>query len=90
MFGVIPAYGFYVRHARGITFDNVVVSFEQPDERPAFILDDVKDVAFYRIKARLADDASMFDLRNVTNFRAFQTAEMDDVRFDRVERRRIR
>ncbi|MEQ1761541.1 MAG: glycosyl hydrolase family 28-related protein [Pyrinomonadaceae bacterium] len=90
MFGVIPAYGFYVRHARGITFDNVDVSYDKPDERSAFILDDVKDVAFYRTKARLADDASVFDLRNVTNFRAFQIAGMADVRFDRVERRRIR
>jgi polygalacturonase len=90
MFGVIPAYGFYVRHARGITFDNVDVAFDKPDERSAFVLDDVKDVAFYRPKARLADDASMFDLRNVTNFRAFQIAGMADVRFDRVERRRIR
>jgi hypothetical protein len=90
MFGPIPAYGFYVRHARGITFDNVDVSYDKPDERSAFILDDVKDVAFYSTKARLADDASMFDLRNVTNFRAFQIAGMADVRFDRVERRRIR
>lgn len=90
MFGVIPAYGFYVRHARGITFDNIDVSYDKPDERTAFILDDVKDVAFYRTKARLADDASLFDLRNVTNFRAFQIAGMADIRFDRVERRRIR
>ncbi len=30
MFGKLPVYGFYIRHARGITFDNVEVSYETP------------------------------------------------------------
>src|SRR4030095_8791477 len=41
MFGVTPAYGFYVRHVRGITFDNVEVSFEKDDARAAVFLDGV-------------------------------------------------
>ena len=60
MFGITPAYGFYVRHAKGIVFDNVDVAFDKPDERPAFVLDDVKDAAFYRTNARLAAEAKMF------------------------------
>lgn len=87
MFGVIPAYGFYVRHARGIVFDNVDVSFDKTDERPAFILDDVKDAAFYRTKARLAPDAKMFVLRNVTNFRSMQSPSVEDIVLDRADRR---
>ena len=63
MFGVIPAYGFYVRHARGVVFDNIDVSFDKNDERPAIILDDVKEVSFHRTKARLAPEAKMFVLR---------------------------
>ena len=35
MFGVLPAYGFYIRHAKGITFDGVRVGFAAPDTRPA-------------------------------------------------------
>lgn len=42
MFGTIPASGFYVRHARGITFDNVRFHFEKPDGRPLFVTDDVE------------------------------------------------
>ena len=53
MFGVTPAYGFYVRHVRGITFDNVEVSFEKDDARPAFFLDGVKNVEFFRTNAEL-------------------------------------
>ena len=87
MFGITPAYGFYVRHAKGIVFDNVDVAFDKPDERPAFVLDDVKDAAFYRTNARLAAEAKMFVLRNVTNFRSMQSGNIADVMLDRAESR---
>ena len=42
MFGtILPASGFYVRHADGVTFSNVNVITEKQDERPMFYLDDV-------------------------------------------------
>jgi polygalacturonase len=41
MFRDLPASGFYVRHVRGLTLDNVELSVDQPDARPAVILDDV-------------------------------------------------
>lgn len=44
--GVQPASGFYVRHARGISFLNVDARTEEPDARPAFVLDDVRHVWF--------------------------------------------
>ena len=40
MFGTIPASGFYVRHARNITFDRVNFHFMQPDGRPLYVTDD--------------------------------------------------
>src|SRR5260370_32682054 len=41
MFGALPAYGFYVRHADGLTLRNVHVGWEQPDTRSALVFDDV-------------------------------------------------
>jgi hypothetical protein len=41
MFGMLPAYGFYVRHVRNITLKNIRVISKQADGRPAFWLDDV-------------------------------------------------
>jgi polygalacturonase len=41
-FGPMPAYGFYVRHAKGVRFNNVQLLLENPDGRPAFVFDDVK------------------------------------------------
>ncbi len=78
MFGVIPAYGFYVRHARGITFEAVEVSFEKEDLRPAFFLDDVKNVEFFRTNAQLSAGAKMFVLKNVSNFSLFQNRSLAD------------
>jgi hypothetical protein len=44
MFGSLPAFGIYVRHAEGITLSNVRVASEKPDARPTAIFDDVKDL----------------------------------------------
>jgi polygalacturonase len=44
MFGDLPAYGFYVRHARGIRFTNVRLATEKPDLRPALVCDDVENL----------------------------------------------
>lgn len=45
MFGYsLPAHGFYVRHARNITFTNVDFQLRNPDKRPAYALEDVKDI----------------------------------------------
>lgn len=44
MFGTLPAYGFFVRHAKNISFRHVDLSFQHDDVRPAMICDDVADL----------------------------------------------
>ena len=46
MFGMLPAYGFFIRHAKGIELTNVEVGFMQEDRRPAFVLDHVRAPTF--------------------------------------------
>jgi polygalacturonase len=43
MFGKLPAYGFYVRHADNVRFNNVQLRTLETESRPAVILDDVTD-----------------------------------------------
>ncbi|HBL73810.1 MAG: hypothetical protein A2W90_17125 [Bacteroidetes bacterium GWF2_42_66] len=43
MFGVLPAYGFYIRHAQNISVDGGELSPKNPDLRPALYFDDVID-----------------------------------------------
>ena len=40
--GILPAKGFFVRHARNIKFENVIIKSEQPDIRPDFLKIDVE------------------------------------------------
>ena len=42
--GTLPAQGFFIRHARNITFSNVKITTEAPDERPDFIEIDAIDI----------------------------------------------
>ena len=85
MFGKIPAYGFYVRHASGITFNDVEISFENTDERPAFVLSDVKNAEFFRVNGELSNGAKMFSLKNVANFSVRQSRNVEDAKFTKVE-----
>jgi hypothetical protein len=45
MFGELPAWGLYVRHAAGIKLNNIKISIADPDFRPALIFDDVNGLA---------------------------------------------
>ena len=52
MFGVLPAYGFFIRHAKGVELTNVDVGFMQEDRRPAFVLEHVAGAGFQHVKAQ--------------------------------------
>ena len=41
MFDTLPGYGLYCRHVEGIRFDGIDVAWEESDERPAMVFDDV-------------------------------------------------
>lgn len=50
MFGTIPAKGFYIRHAQGITLDDVCFHYQQTDERPLFVTDDAQRIQYRNIQ----------------------------------------
>lgn len=53
MFGAtLPAYGFYVRHVRNITFNQVQLRFIKEDHRPAMVFDDVDQVVVEQFTAQ--------------------------------------
>lgn len=45
MFPDLPGYGLHCRHVRGLTLDNLELSADQPDARPAVALDEVHHAA---------------------------------------------
>ena len=46
----LPAWGFYIRHADGIEFENVTFTAGEKDYRPSIVLDDVKGATFNNVK----------------------------------------
>ncbi len=49
-FKELPAWGFYIRHAEGIEFENVTLTAQKRDYRPAIVIDDVNGASFKRMK----------------------------------------
>jgi hypothetical protein len=49
MYGILPAHGLYVRHARDVSLRNVQVVAEHPDVRPALVADDVSELCVVRL-----------------------------------------
>jgi hypothetical protein len=47
-----PAYGLYARNVKGLTLQNVRFEYEQPDERPAIIFDNVHDATINGLSAK--------------------------------------
>jgi polygalacturonase len=89
MFGPMPAYGFFIRHAKGIELSDVEVSFLKEDLRPAFVLDDVKDIELRNVKAQCAPDVPAFILSNVQDFATRNCRFVPDMKLDRAERKEI-
>jgi hypothetical protein len=50
MFRELPAWGFFIRHAKGIKFENVTLSCDKKDYRTAIVLDDVHGAAFSSLR----------------------------------------
>lgn len=49
-FKELPAWGFFIRHARNLKFENVTVTAKEKDYRPSFVLVDVHDSSFKDVK----------------------------------------
>ncbi len=49
--GILPAYGLYVRHMTGLTCNNVKMSTVVPDERHGVVLTNVSDITMKDVKA---------------------------------------
>jgi len=50
MFGITPAYGFFIRHAKNINIENITFYLENEDLRPTIALFDILEYKFKDIK----------------------------------------
>ena len=89
MFGSMPAHGFFVRHVQGIEMEGIKIIAGKPDERPTFVLEDVKNADFTRPQVPVVAGVPIFALREVEDFRLRDSAHLPDMRLDRVAQKEI-
>lgn len=58
MFGVLPAYGFWIRHASNVKLKNVEMRFVKRDDRPPLICDDVEGLELDGLDLTAGPEAS--------------------------------
>lgn len=84
-FGLMPAYGFFVRHVKGITFDQVQVGFMEPDYRPAFVLDQVTDATFHGVRAQQTESVPAFQFKHVSDVDIMHCDGLKDQSLEKIE-----
>ncbi|MCP5529287.1 MAG: glycoside hydrolase family 28 protein [Opitutaceae bacterium] len=68
MFGALPAYGLFIRDARGVTLRDVELDFVEPDHRSALVCDRVSGVRVDGLRAATAPGAApVVRLRGVSD-----------------------
>lgn len=67
-FGVLPAYGFFIRHVKNIKLNNIEISYMGKETRSAFVLDDVKGIELRNVTVQPVTGASLFTLQKVSDF----------------------
>ncbi len=83
MFGEMPSWGFYVRHAVGVTIRDVSLRLAKPDARPCVVLDDVQASGFSDLEVPdLAPGRESFGFRGVAGVRVHDCANTPDQTFN--------
>ncbi len=62
MFGTLPAYGIYLRHVKGLTFEDITLDTGAPDLRPALVGEDVEDLELSNFRATGSSTAALLRL----------------------------
>jgi polygalacturonase len=90
MFGPTPAYGFFIRHARGIHMRNVAITAAKPDARPPLVLQDVQNIRFDTLTADAGGAGTpVMNLRNVRTLDIHQSPGLRDANLKFIQQGQI-
>lgn len=89
MFGMLPAYGFFIRHAKGIELNDVDVAYIKEDRRPAFVLDSVEGIELENCKAARANGVAGLVMMKAKVVSAHDCAGLADFHASSVARKEM-
>jgi polygalacturonase len=87
MFGLVPAYGFFIRHAKGIEVHNVRLAVMKEDRRPAMVLDQVDGIVLDRVTSDKVSGVPTLMLKDAANVEIHSSSHLPDGRIDRAARK---
>jgi polygalacturonase len=89
MFGVLPAYGFFIRHAKGVELNDVTVETLKQDRRPAFVFDSVEGIELENCRSAKADGVPTLVMLKAKNVSAHHCTGLMDFQADSVARKEM-
>jgi len=85
MFGTMPSYGFFIRHARKIDLRDIDVRTEKKDLRPAFVIEDVQGADVDHVLWTRLPGAPLILMRDVSGISIRLSPPVPDVRVEQAE-----
>ena len=67
MFGILPAYGLFIRHAENISMRNVELYTSSEDHRPAVFFEDVQGGMIEYLQADIHADTPLIDAKSISD-----------------------
>jgi polygalacturonase len=89
MFGAMPSYGFFIRHAKDVELSHVEIRCVKEDARPTFVLEDVQGADFSFIKAPHPAGIPTFALHNVSDFSVHLSKPVPDTELAHAEQQTV-
>lgn len=91
MFGPLPAYSIFIRHAKDIDMNHVKIDYNTDEERPPFVLSDVSNIYLNDINAKTGKkNNTVFDLRNVSGFHVKDSRNVADQTLeDNIQKKKV-
>jgi hypothetical protein len=82
MFGELPAWAFYVRHAKDIHFKNVKLLLKDDEFRPALVFDDVTGINLENVTFPNNLQSNQVILRNAHEFNMTPNNDKQVIKID--------
>ena len=89
IFGVLPAWGLFVRYARRVSFRDVRIETEVPDTRPAIVLMNAEEIRFDGLSISNATAAPAFVLRDVRGLQVSGSPDRKELRIKQADNKTI-
>jgi len=89
MFGEIPAYGFFIRHVRGLQMSDISLKYLSADARPPFIISDAKTIDLNHVKMDRAAGVPSIILNDIEDLSIRQSPPLNDTVLPKVKHQQL-